>query len=215
MAATALEEKQERRLLRLARKGNCEAYEELIGYYGPALKGWIRKYCRGNDDLAEEIYSITIIKCWSKIKKFKGNSKFSTWANAIARNAFLDEFRKKKKCKLIDIENVAFLASSSQESEDLKKSLEKPIPEYDSVDNDLPSARIENQEKRDQAKKISTKVLNKLSKDHREILELRDMHGLEYSEIASTLKIRLGTVMSRLYYARRNAKKILLRIEKR
>ena len=95
--------------LRLARKGNCEAYEELIGYYGPALKGWIRKYCRGNDDLAEEIYSITIIKCWSKIKKFKGNSKFSTWANAIARNAFLDEFRKKKKCKLIDIENVAFL----------------------------------------------------------------------------------------------------------
>ena len=107
------------------------------------------------------------------------------------------------------------MASSSQESEDLKKSLEKPIPEYDSVDNDLPSARIENQEKRDQAKKISTKVLNKLSKDHREILELRDMHGLEYSEIASTLKIRLGTVMSRLYYARRNAKKILLRIEKR
>lgn len=209
----SLEKKEERRLLRLARKGNGEAYEELIIHYGPSIKGWIRRYCKGNDDLAEEIYSITIIKCWNKIKKFKGNSKFSTWANAVARNAFLDEFRRKKKCKLVDIESVAVL-SSGLNFEDSRKSPAKPTPEYDSVDDNLPSSSIEKRENKAQAKITSTKVLNKLSKDHREILSLRDMHGLEYKEIASALHIRLGTVMSRLFYARKKAKKILLKIEK-
>ena len=65
--------KTEKQLLSLCKKGSREAFDELLSREGNYIKMWIFKYCKGNQALGEEIYSQTIIKCWQKIKTFKGD----------------------------------------------------------------------------------------------------------------------------------------------
>ena len=83
--------KTEEQLISFCKRGYRKAFDELISREGNYIKMWILKYCKGNQSFAEEIFSQTIIKCWQKIKTFKGESKFSTWANCIARRNFLDD----------------------------------------------------------------------------------------------------------------------------
>ena len=175
---------------------------------------WILKYCKGNQALAEEIFSQTIIKCWQKIKTFKGESKFSTWANCIARRNFLDEYRKNTRYDLINLDSCSNLTSiDSKNPDDVKFSVETH-PEYSAVDNSSPSLKIEKLEVFNESKDLVCKVMSKLNYNDRNILRLYHYDNLEYKQISKMLKIPVGTVMSRLYYARRKASRILKLLKK-
>jgi RNA polymerase sigma-70 factor (ECF subfamily) len=71
---------------------------------------------------------------------------------------------------------------------------------------------LENMEA-EERKKIVRAAVDRLSEDHREIIILKNFRGLPYAEIAETLDIPLGTVMSRLYYARKALKELIQQIE--
>ena len=170
---------------------------------------WIFKYCKGNQSLEEEIYSQTIVKCWQKIKTFKGESKFSTWANCIARRNFLDEYRKSTRYKLINLDKCSNLTSTDAQDSDDIKFFAETHPEHSAVDDSSPSLKIETSELFHESKELIRKVMTRLNYNDRNILHLYHYDNLEYKEISKMLKIPVGTVMSRLFYARRRASRIL------
>ena len=142
--------------------------------------------------MADEVYQQALIKCWKSLKNFKGNSRFATWVNVIARNKFYDEYRRIQRSPLISIdENILNVAT-----------------------NELPSDRIEKKDESAKNMLLIKAVLNKLSSCHREILLLHESEGLNYKEISKVLHISEGTVMSRLFYARKNAQRVALRYKR-
>jgi RNA polymerase sigma-70 factor (ECF subfamily) len=66
---------------------------------------------------------------------------------------------------------------------------------------------------RKERKAIVRAAIGHLSEDHREIIVLKNFRGYSYAEIAETLDIPIGTVMSRLFYARRSLKELIVQIE--
>ncbi len=183
---------EEKQLIKLAQKGDEKAFGELISCNEEYIKKWILHFAKGNETVAEEVYQQALIKCWKNLKNFKGNSRFATWVNVIARNKYYDEYRRIQRSPLVVVdENVLNVAT-----------------------NELPSDRIE---KKDESAKnilLVKAVLNKLSPCHREILLLYESEGLNYREISKVLHISEGTVMSRLFYARKNAQRVALRYKR-
>ena len=186
--------KTEKQLIKLCKGGNEQAFEELISRNREYVQGWIYKFSKGNVLLAEEIFQITTIKCWQKINTFKEQCKFSTWANHIAKNAFYDEYRRASKRQHLSLDQGDGVYEDP-----------KFIVEFNKRESKSPSYNIERKERINLAKSITKKVLKNLSQEHRDIIKLRDQEELEYYEISEKLGIPIGTVMSRLFYARKRA----------
>ena len=92
--------------------------------------------------------------------------------------------------------------------------LKKFITDHNKYETKSPSYGIEREERIKLAKSITKKVFKKLSKEHRDVLRLRDQYELEYHEISEKLKIPIGTVMSRLFYARKRANHYAIKYKK-
>ena len=176
--------KTEEQLISFCKRGYKQAFDELIEREGNYIKMWTLKFCKGNQSLAEEIYSQTIVKCWQKIKTFKGDSKFSTWANCIARRNFLDEYRKSTRYSLIDLDKCSNLTSADSKDSDDVKFFAEPHPEYNVVDNSSPSLKIETSELFAESKNLIHKIMDRLNYNDRNILRLYHYDNLEYKQIS-------------------------------
>ena len=198
----------------MCKRGNKPAFDELMRRCSSYIKSWIFKFCKGNDRMAEEIYSSTLVKAWQKIKTFKGESGFKTWACCIARRNFLDEYRRNKKAKFVDIEICLNLTPKFLNDNDLAFPVEVR-PEFEPHDATLPSDSLEKREELNKTKLLLQKILKKLKPNDREILKLYYTGKVEYKDIAKELGIPLGTVMSRLFYAKKNAAKVIKRLKYR
>lgn len=196
----------------MCKRGNRTAFDELIRRDEPYFKSWIFKYCKGNDSLGEEIYSQTLIKSWQRIKTFKGNSSFKTWFCSIASRNFLDEYRKSQKVKFIDLDRCVNLNLKNVDEQEEKAFPVQVRPEFDIFDENLPDSTIEKKERFKKIQSILDKILRKLKPKYREVLRLYHRDGLEYKDIAKRLNIPVGTVMSRLFYARKRAQLIIKRL---
>lgn len=187
--------KTESQLVRLCKKGNAEAFEELICREGEYITGWIRKFAKGDDHLVDEVYQMSLIKGWSKITTFKQNCKFATWMNTIARNCFYDVYRANANSRMISVDNY----------EVIYKDLFLHTPRA--------SMAIEKEDQIDEHKKVLNKIFCKLKEEHAEVLKLYHYDGLPYVEISKKIGKPVGTVMSRLFYARKSASKIINRMK--
>ena len=81
----------EKKLIVLCKKDDLKAFDELVSRNKNKVYGWILSKTKDETN-AEEIFQKTLIKSWRYIKKFKGGSSYSTWANSIARNLFIDDY---------------------------------------------------------------------------------------------------------------------------
>lgn len=133
-------------------------------------------------DLSQDVF----IKAWKALSKFEGRSAFYTWLYRIAHNVTYDWIRKKK------IEGTGEFNDEILNEAD-PGALTAPKA-YDS-----PDQNIQRTELRDKIKM----AINSLSDDHREVILLKEVEGLSYQEIAESIGSSIGTVMSRLYYARK------------
>ena len=131
---------------------------------------------------AQDTAQDVLIKVQRDLIKFKGDSKFKTWLYRITVNAAIDSVRRRKKTE--PLENVSDFLSSQTASPRRAAS------------------QAELKERMQQALKL-------LSEEHRAVLVLREWEELSYEEIAETLQIEQGTVMSRLFYARKALAKAL------
>lgn len=166
---------EDNQLVRKSSKGDTKAFEKLVLKYQNKMYYLCLKITKNEAD-AEDASQNAFIKAYKAIGSFKGQSAFSTWLYSIGRNSALDILKKRK-----DHENID--------------------EQYDIADVKLDYNPEQNVVKKETAE-ILKKLIYGLPKDMREIIILREIKQMQYSEIAEILGISEGTVKSRISRAR-------------
>lgn len=202
----------EDKLIKLSQKGDKDSFEELIDRNGKYLNSWIMGFTKGNEDLTKEIFQLTLIKSWQKISQFKFKSTFKTWACSIARNNFYDIWAMKKRRERrffstetdIDFEGNHADAVSPLHMVNGEAHFKGIWIEHGGlIDSETASKKKMDEDKKQEDIKLGKELLAKIPPKHREVLILYELDGLSYPEIAKAIHAPLGTVMSRLFYARK------------
>lgn len=141
---------------------------------------------------ALDIAQDTFIRAWRGISRFEGRACFSTWLYRIAHNLCYDRLR-------------AHPPEGSREFDD-----SRGLPS-DAIEANLPnrSDRPDRAMARSELRADISAAIAALSPEHRAVILLKEMEGLSYEEIAATVSCSKGTVMSRLFYARRVLQSLL------
>ncbi len=185
-------------LVRKSKKGDALAFEELIFRNDEKITASILQLCKQNFHDAQDIKQTTFLKCWKYIGKFKGDSAFSTWAIRIAKNSFFDLYRKRK-----NKPEYSWEALTQTEKDDGFQQKPQIVELTGATSGKVVTEPLEQEEFRKKVKK----TIDSLPKNHKNVLKLiLEDNDITYEEISKQLQIPLGTVMSRIYYARKNAK---------
>jgi RNA polymerase sigma-70 factor (ECF subfamily) len=195
----------DKELVRRSQKGSTGAFGVLIGRHDTLVRSSLYKTGVSEAD-ANDIIQQTYIKSWTRIKTFKFKSNFSTWLYRICRNSLYDFSRQKtrRKSKEIPYEDLCL--------ENGKNPLDFIQGSSILFSNDeSPSDQIVEKESSDQNKATIKRIKKSLKPHHRKVIELVVEEGLTYAEAAKEMKCPLGTIMSRLFLARREAQKIIRR----
>jgi len=177
------------KLVEAARAGDLGAFEELVARHREKIYARAFSMLR-NEDEALDISQEAWVKSWQRLGQFHGESSFGTWATRIVINLCLDQLRKRKRQR-----------SESLEAMDEEGGVERQLP----IVTVNPTERLERGELR---KKIDD-AMAQLSHEHRTVLVLHEFEEMEYKEIAQAMDCSIGTVMSRLFYARRKLAALL------
>ncbi len=181
------------RLVALAQQGDMTAYDALVTRHRGRIYAMIRNMIHQEAD-AWDICQDVFIKAWNALPKFEAKARFSTWIYRIAHNAVYDWARKRKIQSAGELNDEIFTREKIDPG-----SLTTPSG-GESPDDTMVQSELR--------LKIEA-ALAKLSSDHREVVILKDVQGLSYKEIADAMSCSLGTVMSRLYYARQKLQAML------
>jgi len=195
MAEKAHSLSDDRALVRAAQGGDMAAFEELVARHRDKIYARAYSIMRNEEeaiDLSQEAW----VKGWQRLQQFHGESSFSTWLSRITINLCLDQLRKLKRQQAMSIEEL------DEESGGVERQM--PVLTVN------PTERLERAELR---KRIDD-ALGKLSHEHRTVLVLHEFEEMEYKEIAKTMDCSIGTVMSRLFYARRKMAALLADLRK-
>ena len=145
------------------------------------------KSCQDTEDVLQQ----TWIKAWKNMGRFKEKSSFSTWLYRIAKNNFFDLMRKYKSRKVVFSDDLEAIESISMKDGHLLNDISSPS---------------ESLEDREAARKIRS-LIDSLPKDHKEVITLLIDKDMSYKGIADKVNIPIGTVMSRIFYAKKQLRK--------
>jgi RNA polymerase sigma-70 factor (ECF subfamily) len=173
-------------LITAAGNGDSSAMEALLNRHYDRIRAVCCRIAGDTRD-GEDATQDALLRIVRNLHLFDQRSSFSTWAYRIATNSALDELRRRKR------RPVAVDPTSSVHSEDSAPGLSEQI-------DPLTSKEIE----RIADQMMIQDAINELSEDHRCVVVLRDVAGLEYAEVAEVLNIPEGTVKSRLARARQD-----------
>lgn len=162
----------ERDLIAQAQQGDRQAFGDLVLLHRSGVVNVVYRMC-GDAVLAEDAAQEAFIRAWAKLPDYQPRAPFRSWLYRIATNAALDALRRER--PTVDVSDVPLAAPGIG-----------------------PEALVSRQER---AQQVQEAVLA-LPTASRTVLILREYEGLSYKEIADVLEIPLGTVMSRLNYAR-------------
>jgi len=181
---------EDRELVRAAQSGDMGAFEELVARHRDKIYARAYSMMRNEEeaiDLSQEAW----VKGWQRLAQFQGESSFGTWMTRIVINLCLDQLRKQKRQRTDSIEEM------NEESGGVERQM--PVVTIN------PTAGLERGELRQRI----DRALGQLSHEHRSVLVLHEFEELEYKEIAKVMDCSIGTVMSRLFYARRKMAALL------
>jgi RNA polymerase sigma-70 factor (ECF subfamily) len=172
------------------KKGSKKAYEALVRHYMTDAFLIARGFV-GDPDDARDLSQDAFVKAYQARDSFDANRPFYPWLYRILKNHCLN-----------------FLKRSARKTTSLYYE-DNPDRERFTSASPTPLQHLEREER----KEIVRVAIENLSDDHREIILLKNFRGYSYAEIAETLDIPIGTVMSRLFYARKALKELIERIE--
>lgn len=180
-------------LVKRCQAGETEAFDELVTRYRTRIFGMIYNMVRNEQD-AWDLAQDSFVKAWKSINRFRGQSSFYTWIYRIVMNVTIDWLRKKQ---------VKGAGAEFDDAIQLKEidPAAKTVPKPDS----LPYERMEHREIRTQI----DNAIAQLSPEHRAVILMKEIEGMQYHEIAEALECSIGTVMSRLFYARKKLQVLL------
>jgi RNA polymerase sigma-70 factor (ECF subfamily) len=175
----AVPDETELQWIALAQQGDRQAFGELVYHYREGVINVVYRMC-GDTNLAEDAAQEAFIRAWQHLPRYQPRSSFRNWLYRIALNVALDVLRRER--ETVDIEDIPLIAASLN-----------------------PEVAIERSER---AEYVRQAVLG-LTPASRAALILREYEGLSYKEIAEMLDVPIGTVMSRLNYARTQLRETL------
>lgn len=168
-------------LIEQSQNGDRHAYGELVRRHHEGVIRVVYRMC-GDPALAEDAAQDAFIRAWTHLNRFKPGSSLRSWLYRIAVNAAVDALRRESRTADVDIETIPFPdPGQGPEAAYLQRERERMVQE----------------------------AVLALPEASRSVLVLREYGGLSYREIAESLDIPLGTVMSRLNYARQRLKDLL------
>lgn len=177
----------EQRFIKALKKKKMWAYEKLYDEYAGMVGGIAKSYLRADDvdDVVQEVF----MRVYKSIRRFNGDSVFSTWLYRITVNVCKDILKKYSK------RSETFTDFDDEEPGGVRE----------------PSSDIDIEEEIHREMKIQNfrKILDQLSEEDNLFITLRDIQGLDYEEIGNVVGKPIGTVKSRIYYARKRLKKLL------
>ena len=171
-------------LVHRAQSEYIEAYDQLVRRYQERVYATVYHMTSNHED-AHDLVQETFIKAFRALKSFKGDSSFYTWVYRIAVNKTINFLKQRKNRIHVSLNDVDFNAENDP---DLVALVSEKTPRRD-------LNLLELQEKLNGA-------MQKLSEHHRMVVTLHDIQGLSHEEIGKIMDCNVGTVRSRLFYAR-------------
>src|SRR4029077_8248094 len=166
------------------RKGDLPAYDELVKRYQERIYATLYHMTSNHED-AHDLAHEAFFKAFQPLKSFKGGSSFYTWIYRIAVNKTINFLKQRKNKAHLSLDDLDFHA---EHDPDLVALISEKTPR-----REVNLAEL--QEKLNSA-------MQKLSEPHRLVVTLHDVQGLSHEEIAKIMECNIGTVRSRLFYAR-------------
>jgi len=180
-------------LVKRCQSGDSAAFDELVTRYRTRIFGMIYNMVHNEQD-AWDLAQDSFLKAWKSIGRFRGQSSFYTWIYRIVTNVTIDWLRKKQvKATGAEFDDAVQLQEIDPAA--------RTAPKADAA----PHKRMERQE-------IRTRIdaaIEQLSPEHRAVILMKETEDMQYHEIAEALGCSIGTVMSRLFYARKKLQTLL------
>jgi len=180
-------------LVARCQRGDHRAFRVLVDKYQRRAYGIAMGILRNPDD-ARDAAQEAFIKVFRNVDGFKGDSSFYTWLYRIVVNVCIDHIRKNKRHRELEFDD-----GLRHDGEDGGMSA-------------LPLSSLGDPAQVLQRREILDAVqdgLQYLSDKHRAVIIMRELQGMSYEEMAQAMKCQKGTIMSRLFHARRNMQKLL------
>jgi RNA polymerase sigma-70 factor (ECF subfamily) len=171
---------QDPELVRRSQAGDTEAFGELVTKYRTKIFTMVYGMVRNEPD-AWDLAQEAFVRAWHSIHRFEGRSSFYTWLYSLTMNVTLESLRRKKQHQEVELN--------------------------DAIPSSLPNPLVDCQ-RREIRKRVIAALAN-LSPEHRAVVVLKELEGVQYHEIAEILNLSMGTVMSRLFYARKHLQSLL------
>ena len=185
-------ESDDQALVRRCQQGDDRAFDELVTKYRSRAFAMIYHLVHNEQD-AWDLAQDGFLKAWKSLDRFRFQSSFYTWLYRIMTNVAIDWLRKKQIHAGQEFDDSIALADLEPGSDLAPKSEPLPLEKL---------ARGEVRQRIDAA-------IARLSPEHRAVILLKEMEDLQYHEIAETVGCSIGTVMSRLFYARKKLQVML------
>jgi len=180
-------------LVKQCQAGNTEAFDQLVTRYRTRVFAMIYNMVHNEQD-AWDLAQDSFVKAWKSIGRFRGRSSFYTWIYRIVMNVTIDWLRKKQvKGAGAEFNDAIQLREIEPASRTVPKA--DPLP-HERMERSEIRARIDN-------------AIAQISPEHRAVILMKEIEEMQYHEIAEALGCSIGTVMSRLFYARKKLQKLL------
>ena len=179
------------RLIARCQGGDTAAFSDLVAKYRNKVHSTIFNLVRSEQD-AWDLSQETFIKAWRSIDRFRGQSSVFTWLYRISTNVTIDWLRRRQIESGVEFDDTLGMKI---ESGSVTTPHADPLP-HEQMNHAEIQSRID-------------AALAELSPEHRAIIILREVEGLHYEEIAEATGCSVGTVMSRLFYARKKLQSLL------
>ena len=178
-------------MVKAVRAGDATAYRGLVEKYQSRVYNMVYGMVRNRED-ARDITQDAFVKAYRRLDSFRLEASFYTWLYRIAMNQAIDFIRRAKRRGTSEFDETKGVRS---EDGDLS----------DTHHEESPSRALER-------KQLYQKIMDSLEKlpdDQKQVVLLRELEGLSYKEISDVMGIPEGTVMSRLFYARKRLQSLL------
>lgn len=181
----------DRDLIARAAAGDLRAFEELVRHHQRRAHAVAYGIVRNPED-AREVAQDAFLRVYRHLKDFEGGASFSTWLYRIVYNLSIDLLRRRSPGRAIELEDHT----------DLDGAPDEWLP---SRGEPNPFAALD----RTRLVEAMQRCLDELPPHHRTAILLREVEGMSYEEIAEAMEVPKGTVMSRLFHARRKMQRML------
>ena len=183
---------EELQTIKMVLGGDNDAFESLVLANQKNVYNLALKLTRNEED-ALDVSQEAFFKAYTQLAGFRGESRFSVWMYRLTYNLCMDFLRKKPQTAEISLT----YRDDGDETPDFE------IPDTRELPEDVALRR--------ESRRIIAESIDELGKNHREILVMREITGMSYSDMAEALNTSEGTVKSRLARARKNLADILIK----